>query len=209
MVGRLVLARAAKRRRVEDDLLAVREVVARAHGPAHLSDALVVEEQVGARDADFGHELLGGLAERFRVGGNRVLRADQDVVVVGVDADLANELLAGPERLVENAVADLLERAARVPRLDDGRLGLGIDDVDREEVVVDDEHAATWPGSTRRGSPRTSRRTCRRAPRPEGRVRTTTRERAAPPRELVVDELEVARKPRGVARGNHYAVDDG
>ena len=141
VVGSLMLGVAAKRRRVEEDLLAGGEAVLRADALDRLGHPLGVEEEVRARDAQFGDELLGGLTERLGVRGDRVLRADQDVVVVRVDANVSDQLLARAEGLVENAVADLLEGAARVPGLDDGRPGLGRDDVDREEVVVDDEHA--------------------------------------------------------------------
>ena len=58
-----------------------------------------------------------------------------------MDPDPAGQRLVHPERLVEDAVADLLERAAGVPGLDDRRPRARLDDVDREEVVVDDEDA--------------------------------------------------------------------
>ena len=46
----------------------------------------------------------------------------------------------GDKKVIEHAVADLLERTRGMPRLDDRGPGPRADDVDREEVVVDHDH---------------------------------------------------------------------
>ena len=79
------------------------------------------------------------LAERLRVEDGTCLGADQADVVVAVDPDPPGQRLGRAERLVEHAVAELLERARGMPGLDDGRARPGADHVDREVVVVHDE----------------------------------------------------------------------
>ena len=131
---------AAEGRGVEDDPAAVVEAVAVADRRARPGQAVLPEEHVRPRDAEVGPEVLERLAERLGVVDGGRLGPDQADVVVRMDAHAPSELIVHPERLVEHAVADLLECAAGVPGLDDGRPGSRPDHVDREEVVVDDEH---------------------------------------------------------------------
>ena len=167
VVGRVRVgdAVAAEGRGVEDDPAAVGQAVAAADGLAGAGQPLLAEEDVGPRDPEARHEAVERLAEGLRVMRRGGLRGDQADVVVRVDPHPAGERLVDPERLVEHAVADLLERPARMPGLDDRRPGARLDDVDREEVVVDDEHPRRWPGGRRRRPPATPRR--------PGRVRPT------------------------------------
>ena len=132
---------APERRRVEDDPLAGGQRVSTADVLARPGEPLLAEEHVGPRDPEARHEALQRLAERLRIVRRGGLRRDETDVVVGMDPDPAGQRLVHPERLVEDAVADLLERAAGVPGLDDRRPPARLDDIDREEVVVHDEHA--------------------------------------------------------------------
>ena len=121
--------------------LAVRQPVAAADGVARPGEPLLAEQHVRAGDPEPPLEAFERLAERLGVVRRGRLRRHQADVVVRVDPDPPGQLLVRAERLVEHAVADLLERAAGVPGLDDGRALARLDDVDREEVVVDDEDA--------------------------------------------------------------------
>ncbi len=132
---------AAERRRVQDHPPAVGQPVAPADRLARPCQPLLAEEDVRARDPEPPLEPLERLPEGLGVVRRRRLRGDQADVVVRVDPDPLGQLLVRPERLVEQAVADLLERPAGVPGLDDRRAAARVDDVDREEVVVHDEHA--------------------------------------------------------------------
>ena len=117
---------AAEGRRVEDDPAIVGQAVALADRGARPGQPLLPEEDVRPRDPEARHEPLERLAERLGVERRGRLRGDQADVVVRVDPDPAGERLVHPERLVEHAVADLLERPAGVPGLDDGRARDGV-----------------------------------------------------------------------------------
>ena len=123
------------------DPSAVQQPVAAADGVARPGEPLLAEEHVRAWDPEPRLEAFERLAEGLGVVRRGRLRRDQADVVVRMDPDPPGQLLVRAERLVEQAVAHLLEGAAGVPRLDDGRALARVDDVDREEVVVDDEDA--------------------------------------------------------------------
>ena len=78
--------------------------------------------------------------------------------------DPAHELRVGAERLVEDAVAELLERARGVPHLDPRRARAWRDHVHREEVVVDDEDARRREVVARPGGERDRAQAGRTAP---------------------------------------------
>ena len=78
-------------------------------------------------------------------------RRDEREAVVGVDPRPGRtSSSSAPNRLVQDAVAEPLERAGGVPDLDAGGARPRRDDVHREEVVVDDDRRARRRG----GSPR-------------------------------------------------------
>ena len=141
VVARLADRGAAERRRVEDDPAAVREAVSRLDPREGPVAAGRVSEQVGPREPEARREQRDRLAERLRVERRDRHGGHEREAVVAVDRDHAHERLVGAELPVEDAVAELLERAGRVPHLEPQRPRARRDHVDREEVVVDDEGA--------------------------------------------------------------------
>ncbi len=119
-----------------------------------------------------------------------------------MDGDPVRERLVGPERLVEHAVADLLERPGGVPRLDDRGPVARPDDVDGEEVVVDDEDPrgrqviGGHDGLPRRPDPPACA---------SGRAMGDGHDRdlGVARREVVRDRCQVAGQHRRVRRGQH------
>ena len=114
------------------------------HVAAHLGEGVVrrlppgfprrrVEEAVHPRDPGRGHARLGD-PERLRVEGDLRIGADDGMRVVLVDPRVRTR----PAGLADAAVADRLERAPRVPELDDPDVRV-VDPVDDRLVVVDDD----------------------------------------------------------------------
>ena len=130
---------AAERRRVQDHPAAVWDRVPPANLGSDQRLPLVVEEEVRAGDSEAGREPLPRSSECLRVERREAVGRDEAQIVVGVHGDRAGVLLVRPEPRVEHAVAELLERPAGVPDLDEGGTPPRPDDVHREEVVVDDE----------------------------------------------------------------------
>ena len=144
-------------------------------------DPLLPEQDVRARDAEIRPESIQRLVERFGVVGCDRHRRDEADVVVRVDPDPFQQPSVGPEGLVRDAVAELLERAAAVPGLDDRRLGARLDDVEREEVVIDDDDPAHRDAVAGAGTGPQG---------PEAVAQATPADRAR-----VLDDLDVGRPP--------------
>ena len=195
--------RAAERGGVEDHPPSLRHAVATPERARPPGGPGLVEEEVGAGDPEVGDEALERLAERLGVvRGDRHRRHEADRVA-RVDRRPAHALLVRAEGPVEDAVAELLERAAGVPGLDVDGAGSGPHDGHREEVVVDDRHALARevvPGA--HGLPR---RAEARPPAGGGPVgEDDDPHRRAPPGELVVEVSEVALEARRVGRREHH-----
>ena len=191
---------AAERGRVQEDAAPGRDRIALAEVRDDAGDPFLAEEDVRARDAEARHEAIERQAERLRVVGRHRGRGDQADVVVAVDGDAVGQRLVGSERLVQHAVAELLERPGRVPGLDDRGAGPRSDDVDREEVVVDDEQARRRE-VVARPQGMAERRDA--AATPAGRTigEDDERDRRMPAFELVPDDGQVASQHGIVGRG--------
>ena len=123
------------------------------------------------------------LAERLGVVRRDRHRRDQRDAVVGVDPDLADQVLVGPERLVEDAEAELLERPGRVPDLDARRPGRRRDRRTSGRSSRPRRSPARRRGGTRRGRCRPAARTGAPAGRPRAqRERGPPAPRGAPGR---------------------------
>ncbi len=204
VVARLADGGAAERRRVQDDPAPVREAVSRLDPRERPVPAGRVGEQVGPREPEARGEERDRLAERLRVERRDRHRGHEREAVVAVDRDHAHEGLVGAELPIEDAVAELLERAGRVPHLEPQRPRTRRDHVDREEVVVDDE--GTGGGEVVAGSSggddraQATRDAALLAPGEDG-----DRDRRVPRGQLLREIGEVSGQRRRMRRGEDHA----
>ena len=128
-------------RRIEDDAPPVAQAISTADLIGDAAGAPGVHEHVGPGDAQLRHEEVDWLPERFGVGRRDRPRGDEAEVVVDVDREGRQSGLVGAEGLVREAVAELLEGAAGMPDLGNRRPRAWPNDIQRQEVVVDDDDA--------------------------------------------------------------------